>query len=74
MQHPHIAAAAALAAALAGATAARADVITDWNIKTGEIVAESKMGTPPAVRVMAIVQTAAAQAVEAAGRRPGPAR
>ena len=42
---------------------ANADVITDWNIKAGEIVTESKLGTPPAVRVMAIVQTAVHDAV-----------
>ncbi len=57
----------ALAASLfAGwAVNASADAITDWNIKSGEIVAESKIGTPPAVRVMAIVQTAAFEAVNA---------
>ncbi|WP_128000663.1 vanadium-dependent haloperoxidase [Piscinibacter defluvii] len=64
----------ALAAAIAALPPARADVITDWNIKAGAILAESKMGTPPAVRAMAIVQTAAADAVEAVGRRPGFAR
>jgi hypothetical protein len=69
---PHRIARAALAlSVLAGAAlAARADVITDWNIKAGEIVVESKMGTPPAVRAMAIVQTAVADAVA----RPGLAR
>ena len=41
---------------------ARADVITDWNFKAGHILMESKMGTPPAVRVMALVQTAAYEA------------
>ena len=40
----------------------RADVITDWNFKAGHILMESKMGTPPAVRVMALVQTAAYEA------------
>ena len=51
---------------------ARADVITDWNAKAGEIVVESKLGTPPANRVMAIVQTAVLEAVNAAARRqPG---
>ena len=42
---------------------ANADVITDWNIKAGEIVTESKLGTPPAIRTMAIVQTAVYDAV-----------
>jgi hypothetical protein len=42
---------------------AHADVITDWNIKAGEIIVESKLGTPPAIRVMAVVQTAVHEAV-----------
>ncbi|WP_280151337.1 vanadium-dependent haloperoxidase [Piscinibacter sp. XHJ-5] len=45
---------------------ASADVIADWNIKTGELIAEAKLGTPPAVRVMALVQTAAYEAVKGA--------
>jgi PAP2 superfamily len=44
---------------------ANADVITDWNIKAGEIVTESKLGTPPAIRAMAIVQTSVYEAVNA---------
>jgi uncharacterized membrane protein len=48
---------------------ARADVITDWNSKAGEIVVESKLGTPPAMRVMAIVQAAVLDAVNAAAKR-----
>jgi hypothetical protein len=47
----------------------RADVVTDWNIKAGEIVGEAKLGTPPANRVMAIVQTAVFDAASAASRR-----
>ena len=47
------------------ASAVNADVITDWNIKAGEIVTESKLGTPPAIRAMAIVQTAVYDAVNA---------
>lgn len=50
-------------------TAARADAVTDWNILSGEVIAEAKIGTPPAVRVMAIVQTAAYQAVLTAKQR-----
>ncbi len=61
-------------AGLLAATGARADVITDWNLRAGAILAESKLGTPPAVRAMAIVQTAVADAVEAVGARPGFAR
>ncbi|MGZ9075683.1 MAG: vanadium-dependent haloperoxidase, partial [Burkholderiaceae bacterium] len=58
------------AALLAGAALnANADVITDWNIKAGEIVTESKLGTPPAIRAMAIVQTAVSDAVSAV--KPG---
>jgi membrane-associated phospholipid phosphatase len=53
------------AALLAGlALNAKADVITDWNLKAGQIVVESKLGTPPAIRVMAIVQTAVHDAVD----------
>ena len=55
-----------VAASLLGvAFNANADVITDWNIKAGEIVTESKLGTPPAIRAMAIVQTAVYDAVNA---------
>jgi len=61
----------ALAALLAATTLhAGADVITDWNTKTGELIVEAKIGTPPAVRVMALVQTAVHQAaVAATGQR-----
>ncbi|MDR7335986.1 vanadium-dependent haloperoxidase [Roseateles asaccharophilus] len=48
---------------------AQADAVTDWNTKSGELIADAKLGTPPAVRVMAIVQTAAMQAVDAAKQR-----
>jgi hypothetical protein len=52
------------ASLLAGAVFnANADVITDWNVKAAEIVTESKVGTPPAIRTMAIVQTAVHEAV-----------
>ncbi len=62
------------ASLLAGAVLdANADAITDWNVKAGEIVVESKLGTPPAIRVMAVVQTAAFEAVNAITRRyPAP--
>lgn len=56
------------AAALAAATA-HADALTDWNVKSGEFITESKLGTPPAVRVMAIVQTAAYDAVTSSQQR-----
>jgi hypothetical protein len=50
-------------------SAARADAVTDWNLKAGEVVLEARIGTPPAVRVMAIVQTAAHQAAASASQR-----
>ena len=56
----------ALAAALLAAPAlAQADAVSDWNIRAGNIIVESKMGTPPAIRVMAVVQTAVYDAVNA---------
>ena len=62
-----IAACVALAATLFGSPApeARADAILDWNVKSEALVTESKLGTPPAIRVMAFVQTAAYDAVNA---------
>jgi hypothetical protein len=53
----------ALAAAAILTVHARADVITDWNHKTNEFITEARIGTPPAVRISAIVQTAALRAV-----------
>lgn len=58
---------ASMAAALAGQV--KADAITDWNLRSGEIIAEAKIGTPPAIRAMAVVQTAAYQAANAVTRR-----
>jgi PAP2 superfamily len=68
------AARAAVVATLIGGAAAdaSADVVTDWNIKANDIITESKIGTPPANRVMAIVQTAVHTAVdEVTARHPG---
>jgi hypothetical protein len=48
-------------AAVAGDAAA--DAVTDWNVRANDIVIEAKLGTPPAIRVMAYVQTAVHQAV-----------
>ena len=57
-------------AVLAGrALDANADAITDWNGKAGEFIAEAKLGTPPAIRVMAITQTAVYGAVNAIAQR-----
>jgi hypothetical protein len=50
-------------------SAAHADAVTDWNIKSGDMLVEAKLATQPAVRVMAIVQTAAHQAVTTALQR-----
>lgn len=61
---------AAAAATVLALPAARADVITDWNVRTGQLLADAKLGTPPAVRVMALVQTAVHEAVQ---RRTGSA-
>ena len=47
----------------------RADVITDWSIRTGELITEARIGTPPAVRIVALVQTAAYGAVNAVTQR-----
>lgn len=62
---PHATPTAALAAALllAVAVPARADAVTDWNHKAAAFVADAKLGTPPAIRVMALVQTAVHDAV-----------
>jgi len=61
---------AALAGALLTALAlpAQADVITDWNLRSAQIVGEARIGTPPAVRVMALVQTSAYEAARDATR------
>ena len=58
-------------ASLLGATAldARADAILNWNERSEALITESKLGTPPAIRVMAIVQTAAYDAVNAITQR-----
>src|SRR5688572_10956218 len=57
------------AAALAfTASLAHADAVVDWNIRANEVVVESKAGTPPAMRIMAIVQTAVYQAAAEAER------
>ena len=48
---------------------ARADVVTDWNVKANELVVEAKLGTPPAMRIMAIVHTAVYEAANAITKR-----
>ncbi len=69
MKHALIPAAVLLASL---ALPAKADVITDWNRKTGNLITEARIGTPPAIRVMAIVQTSAYGAISAITlRNPG---
>ena len=68
MKHiAHVLSAVALAAA--ATTSARADAVTDWSVKSAEVITEAKIATPPAVRVMALVQTAAYDAVVASQQR-----
>ncbi|NUZ07340.1 DUF3455 domain-containing protein [Piscinibacter koreensis] len=63
-----------VAVLLAVAAPARADVVTDWNMLAGDWIVQAKIGTPPANRVMAIVQTAVHEAVNAAElQHPGDA-
>ncbi|CAN5135757.1 vanadium-dependent haloperoxidase [soil metagenome] len=65
-------AALALAFSLAPLTAARADAVTDWNLRSAQIVGEARIGTPPVVRLMALLQTAAREAVlDATREQPG---
>lgn len=54
---------ACIAATCAYAAQVRADVVTDWNTVAGDLVAQARIGTPPANRIMAIVQTAVHEAV-----------
>jgi hypothetical protein len=48
---------------------AAADVLTDWNVKSNEIVLEARLGPPPANRMMAILYTAAFEATNAISKR-----
>ena len=61
-----------LANSLLGTSVARADVVTDWNLRDGELIAAANLNTPEANRVMAIAHTAAYEAANAITRRfPG---
>src|SRR5262245_27321466 len=56
--------------ALFFAPAARADAVTEWNVRDGEFIkAAANLGTPPAVRIMAIAHTAAFEAAQAITKR-----
>ena len=64
--------AAVLTTAMFGTPMAWADVVSDWNVKAGEIITQSGIGTPPANRVVAIVHTAVYEATNAITKRyPG---
>jgi hypothetical protein len=58
-----------VAASFLVAPVAIADVVTDWNIKAGEIVSDAKLATPPASRMLAIVHTAMYEAANAITKR-----
>ena len=49
---------------------ARADAVTDWNTEAGQLLVQSRLGTPAAVRVSALVQTAVHEAVSSVKRLP----
>ena len=50
------------------AAAVFADAVSDWNTRANGVLVDARMGTPPAVRVMAIAQTAVHLAVSEAAR------
>jgi hypothetical protein len=52
-----------------GLPSAYADVVTDWNIKAGDIVVGAGIGTPQANRVLAIVHAAVYEAANAITQR-----
>jgi hypothetical protein len=54
-----------IAAAWLAIPAARADVVTDWNVKANEVLAAAKLPPHPSYRTMAIVQVAVYEAVDA---------
>jgi hypothetical protein len=62
----------AVAASLLAGSLAQADVVTDWNSKVGDIVVGARLGPPPANRVVAIVDTAVYEAVNAITKRYPP--
>jgi hypothetical protein len=58
---------------LAGSLA-EADVVTDWNITAGDIAVAAKLPPPPTYRIMALVQSAVYEAVNAITKRYPPDR
>jgi PAP2 superfamily len=63
-----------IAISLLAVQIAKADVVTEWNVKANAIAAAAKLPAPPAYRVMAMVQTAVYEALNAITKRypPGP--
>jgi hypothetical protein len=70
---PLSAACIAAACLLGAAPSVRADAVTDWNTIAADLLVQAKMGTPPANRAMAIVQTAVHEAVDAVQLQSGEA-
>lgn len=69
-RHTTIIASTAVALALLLQTGeSHADAITDWNTRSAQFIIDAKIGTPPAIRIMAIVQTAASDAAHQAGKQ-----
>ena len=58
---------------LAGSLA-EADVVTDWNITAGDIAVAARLPPPPTYRIMALVQSAVYEAVNAITKRYPPDR
>lgn len=58
-----------IAAALLASPLARADAVTDWNRKAGDIVIEAKLGAPPANRLFAILHASVYEAANAITKR-----
>jgi len=56
-------------AALLGAQTAAADVVTDWNVIAADMTVAASLPPPPANRTLAMVQTAAYEAVNAITKR-----
>jgi hypothetical protein len=59
----------ALATFAAGSSIARADVVTEWNVRANEFIVSSGLITQPSCRVMAISHTAAFEAANAITKR-----
>jgi hypothetical protein len=63
-----------VAAALLASPMARGDVVTDWNITATDIVVVANLPPPPNSRMMALVQSAVYEAVNAITKRYPPDR